>query len=188
VCAQCDATARTRTEHVIRDLLLPMLRDMGVPPPSAMDNVRVATCVALGDCTFRRPDTCWLGTDRVVHYECDENSHVDRMPSCELSKLDETVWGAVGQKLPTIIIRFNPDAFDGKTTCTNLTDRVRALARCIHQHCTRPVDTLFTGTPSSSVSWKRLKVIYMFYHSTGHRHIENARRALSSATIHICNE
>ena len=92
-CATCDKNGKKRIEHVVMEAIKGSIHH----PWSAIDqkgqSVRVANCKTLGDCSFRRPDCVWLGADRVVHLEVDENSHADREVSCELTKVDDTAWG-----------------------------------------------------------------------------------------------
>ena len=177
ICAQCDAAAKTRTEHVVWAKLEPLLHY----PPSSRDDVLVGarrgdTCNGVsGSCGQRRPDASWVMNDRVVYLEIDENSHADRTISCELAKIDDTAYTqqhANGKTLRAIFIRFNPDAYDGARV--PLDDRVRELARVIRHECTVPLPLAPSLKP---------KVIFMYYHSKATAHI-NAHSSHFEVEIH----
>jgi len=108
--------------------------------------------------TNRFPDALWLLRDEdgrvvlVVIVEVDEHSHTDRDPECESGKIDDT-FEAVQQKLgfegaprgarapkrpmvPLIIIKLNPNAYDGPLT--SLEKRVRAVADLFHRYAHLP--------------------------------------------------
>lgn len=64
-----------------------------------------------GGCSKRRPDFLFdIFTHTVI--ECDENDHKDYSTSCEIAKLNETFTDLADR--PMILIRFNPDNYEGK--------------------------------------------------------------------------
>lgn len=178
VCAGCDTTAKQRTEHVVWEMLQPLLHH----PPSSRDNTMVGAragaseCAGVnttgGSCGQRRPDVSWVchGRNRVVYLEIDEHSHRDRQVSCELSKVDDTAFSQVsatdGTLLRGVFIRFNPDAYDEHDV--PLADRVLHLAEVIKWECTR-------ATRVNEQHDVKPRVVFMYYHSSAHTHIRAAR-------------
>ena len=168
MCATCDKSKRDRTEHVVLAKLLPLLLAKGHGQPTIADDKHIANNKAVGDCSYRRPDTCWVKEDRVIHYECNEDSHVSYGALCQLAKMDETNYGLSkwdgNAKLPTVIVQFNPDASDGVQV--DLDTRVQALAGVLDYYFKLPVDELGKHD---------CRVVYMFYHSKAKKHIQMAR-------------
>lgn len=112
----------------------------------------------------RQPDVIWVGEDRFVSLEVDEDSHYDREISCELAKIDETRWGVEDSHKPHIMIRFNPNAFDKRTV--HFEDRCKELAQLLKHVMTCSIhkfDVL------------RCNVIYMYYHTKAYHHIQAAK-------------
>ena len=108
--------------------------------------------------TNRFPDGQWILRDEhgravlVLIVEVDEHSHTDRKPECESGKIDDTNV-SVQQKLgfegaargarapkrpmvPLIIIKINPNAYDGPRT--KLETRVQAVADLFHRYAHLP--------------------------------------------------
>ena len=67
-------------------------------------------------------------------------------------------------KLPTVIVQFNPGAFDGMQV--DLDTRVEALAAVLDYYFKLSVDELCKHD---------CRVVYMFYHSKAKQHIQLAR-------------
>ena len=105
--------------------------------------------------TNRFPDGLWVLRDEDGHIvllvivEVDEDSHRDRDPKCESGKVDDTFQalqdvvlkegarrGAVARHgahmVPVVLLRVNPDAYDGPRT--KLKDRVQAVADRFHHY------------------------------------------------------
>lgn len=163
ICSVCDKSSPPRWEHIVWNAIKSRL-----PPPSSTDNK------VIGGCNSRktRPDICWVGSDRIVHLEIDESSHVDREISCELSKLDSANWGVDGKHLPTVVVRFNPNEYDVK--------RVALKSRC-----DALVSVLKSLFEESLSTWSvyGVNVVYMFYHTKGWQHIEAAKREVGSIRV-----
>jgi len=108
--------------------------------------------------TNRFPDGQWILRDEssravlVLIVEVDEHSHADRKPTCESGKIDDT-FEAVQTKLgfegaargarapkrpmvPLIILKMNPNAYDGPLT--KLETRVQVVADLFHRYAHLP--------------------------------------------------
>lgn len=165
LCAGCDSRAPLRIEKIVVPLLLSQIAH----PASAQDN---ATYGGEGcDARLRRPDTLWLGLDRVVSLEVDEHSHRDRTTSCELAKMHDqfVAWQKLVGFVPVFYVRFNPNEYDGG--CAPLDHRVAAVARRVNELLTMDVKERSSLVPH---------VEYHYYHSDGRHHIEGARAASDS--------
>ncbi len=68
--------------------------------------------ISLGGCTKYRPDKLYLGEDRVIWVECDENQHIGYDPTCEESRILEAYDNFTPKKL--IVIRWNPNNYKSK--------------------------------------------------------------------------
>jgi len=157
-----------RWEERVFNLLLPLLTYAdGTPfPPEQRDERKGG---GLGEpSTKKRRRECETSTNRfpdclhilrdekgravlALGSEIDENSHGDRKPTCESTKIYDTNW-AVQQKLakegaapgtvaqrpmvPYVMIKMNPNAYDG--TRTKLEDRVKAVADLFHRYAHMP--------------------------------------------------
>ena len=111
VCRGCDKTLPELIAHKVKRILLETL-----PPPSASDSTYTGlTC----DTSRRRADLLWVGMDRVLQVEIDEEAHADRSVECELAKIHESKWGLSeeDQQKPLIMIRFNPISVDRGCQC-----------------------------------------------------------------------
>ena len=167
--------------EVRRELLDYLASSFSLVPPSATDNVYVATCPGQS-CHRRRPDLAWAGIDRTVFVECDEHSHKDRLPVCELSKTDEQGWGREGKMLPTLLVRFNPHA-------KAIEDTVPALAEIINRYCTAPLTNLGFEEEEDNL---RIRITYINYEGrAAQEHIKAAKKVELSTgqfkvdTLHI---
>jgi len=121
------------------------------------------------------PDLTWQLPDRWVVVEIDEDSHTDRASSCELrriSDLTEAVHRTMGEIVPVLIVRFNPDAWDGGRA--SLEERTEALARCVHRLLTEELGEYTQPIPY---------VWYMYYHSKGQSHIDAAHAAAPNVCV-----
>ena len=151
MCAKCDASRPPLRQDQVWSLL-----ESRLPPPSIRDDQCIAT--SSSSCqthTRRRPDFCWIAPDRIVHVECDEyDSHKDEDVSCHLAKLDDTNWGFEGEHRPTVVIRFNPDRYDGRA--------VSFVERCNHLIT---LILFYLQCDISVLDPVRCNVIYMYYHS-----------------------
>jgi len=69
-----------------------------------------------GGCSLRRPDFLFELFTHTVIVECDENDHKDYSTTCEIAKLNETFTDLADlADRPMILIRFNPDNYEGKS-------------------------------------------------------------------------
>lgn len=171
-CPDCTpgSTPRPRRiEHIFRDLLLvhPLLKDA---PPSTQDD-RSAPLggkdCGLGAAMF--PDLAWQCNDRWVIVEIDEHSHVDYSANCELrrvSNLAEAVHRVMEQTVPVLIVRCNPDEWDGGRA--GLIDRVNALALRVSTLLTMDLTAYTDAVPY---------VWYMYYHTAAQTHVNAALAA-----------
>lgn len=168
LCGKCDPSYPTRTEHIVRPLLLQEI----IHEPSAEDDVVFggAGC----DAGKRRPDLAWVWKDRTVFLEIDENGgHPDRESSCELAKLWDqaaAVRGHLGE-VAVYCLRFNPDRCDTsnddlETRCSRVAAEVNRLLM-LEDVATDP----------------RPRISYYYYHSECHTHIEAARKETSAVVV-----
>ena len=179
VCAQCDKTTVDRIEVVIRPLLLSAV----VHPPSAVDDTLFGqTCNVV---KRRRPDFLWLGKDRCVIAEVDENgghgTH-NYTPNCDFGWIMDMVvalnklysdgdWNH--QRVPYVhVFRFNPDEYDcGKVS---LESRLDFLSDRINKVLHMKIDPVMALVPS---------VEYMYYHSKCASHINFAKQHPDSIKV-----
>jgi hypothetical protein len=167
MCAECDPCVPQRIEKIVVPLLISQTH-----PPSALDDVHFG---GIGcDAAPRRPDTLWLGQDRVVSLEIDERSHEDRITSCELAKMHDqfVAWQALVGCVPVFYVRFNPDAFDGGIV--SLEERIRVAARRVNELLTMDVAAFTTLVPH---------VEFLYYHSNAKPHIDGVRDASESFVL-----
>jgi hypothetical protein len=176
VCAGCDPTVPPRIEHLVWAAIADEL-----PPPSALDDTVLATSTTGCAASPTRPDVAWVGTDRIVHLEIDEDSHNDREVSCELKKLDSAGWGAAnkasdGRRLPVVVVRYNDDGCDTAEAVAHPTVEARRLrlVEVVRWALTAPVGTFDPV---------RVNVLYLFYHTKAERHIAAARAAAANVTV-----
>jgi hypothetical protein len=114
----------------------------------------------------RRPDRAYVTEDRIITVECDENSHRDREPSCELAKMSDTRWGTEEGQKRHICLRMNPDSPPKRIP---LEKRVTVLHTVLREWLTCPIDEIpemVTG------------VIYLYYGEKGRKHINAARESI----------
>lgn len=169
MCAKCDDRSVDRTEVEIRKALSGL-----VPPASGQDDTLFGqTCDVV---KRRRPDNIWIGTDRVVIAEIDENGGHgtnNYTPECDfgwvmdmtsaLIKLFQTNdWN--NGKIPHIfVIRMNPDECD--VNPQSLQNRVKLLANRINHFTSCELDDYEARIPN---------VEYHFYHTKCYGHIRFA--------------
>jgi hypothetical protein len=159
VCATCRGAGAESRQNVMLDALLPKL-----PQPSAVDDKLIGGDAC--DTGRRRPDVAWVGQDRQVHLEIDEDSHGARVVACELAKLTDTRWGSENGGKPLVTIRFNPDLMDPGANVP-IEDRCSAVIDEITRWITCPIEQL--------KPYEAVHVVYMFYSSKGKKHIDAAK-------------
>ena len=172
-CKTCDPNEPPSPESYCLDQLAQLYSNVNggatLHPPSARDNVLLNSCDAHDDAHRRRPDSTWVGADRVVHVEVDEDSHGDREVSCEEAKNHETHFGIEGDLKPTLMLRFNPHTHgQTRVLADDLENRLCVLARELHTALTAPLADL-------SLDALRTNVRYLFYGPEGQKHIDAAR-------------
>lgn len=143
-----------RKEAVLVDALMAL----GVPPPSAVDD----TMVGGPSCHVhrRRPDVAWVAATHIVNLEVDEDSHAARNSSCEVSKAQDTRFGAEQGDKPLVLLRYNPDQYDGPPSKgAREAFLAQAIIFCLQQIDHSALDTL------------RPNVIFLFYHTRAQKHI-----------------
>jgi hypothetical protein len=154
LCAKCDSGYVTRTEEIVRPLIL-----FDLPPPSGADNLLLGGKGC--DAATRRPDLVWLGTDRAIFLEIDENGgHPDRETSCELAKIwDQTssIKQLLGEHIFIFFIRFNPDA------CDRIKIRLEKRCEIISNEIKRILH--LNTTELQNLNASRPYVSYFFYHT-----------------------
>lgn len=183
VCAACN----TRRNQTIAATVWDMLSACIHHTPSSSDSTMVGAkrggrCAGVDggalSCGNRRPDHSWVGQDRVVYLEIDEDSHSGRTTACELAKIDETAYtqtGTTGAIKPAIFIRFNPDADD---TGSPLRLRVQVLADVILFLCSTKYDIQRQLDDAAAPV-----VIFLFYHQKSHRKIEAAKSSFAVVCV-----
>ena len=169
ICAECDEMAVDRIEVVIRPLLLSSVSH----PPSAQDDTLFGqTCDVV---RRRRPDNLWLGNDRCIIFEVDENGgHPNYTVECDFGWMMDMVvalnelYSANGWnegRVPYVhIVRMNPDEYDGGNV--SLESRIAFVASRINEVFQMEVDPLACLLPT---------VEYMYYHSKCQPHIDFAK-------------
>jgi hypothetical protein len=175
VCSKCDPTQPKRIETVVYEQLgelWQLMYNEPLPMPTMRDT-QVIGCN--GD--KRRPDLCWVWSDRVVHLEVDEHSHSSREVSCETAKLDQTNFGTAGKHRATLFIRFNPDNPD----FVNALKLVCTLLRTAFQAEDMARDLNLCPT--------RANVQFIAYSAAGAKHIKAAaEQPLTIKVIHPTSE
>ena len=175
LCAECgenEKKSKIRTETLVNDYLK---ENVGIPSVSStMPGIRKASGTCNGD-RRRHGDCIYVLTDRIIQIETDEDSHSEREVVCELGKLDGSKGGLAPDlfKLPLLIIRFNPDAYDG--ALVGFQAKLRRLAN--------EVKKWMHAKDLSSLCTKRVNVIYMFYHSKSKKHIDAALEKKASINV-----
>lgn len=173
VCAQCSTETPDRIEIVVRPLLLSLVNH----PPSAQDDTMFGmTCDVV---RRRRPDLLWLGKDRAVICECDENGGHGRgnyTPECDLGWIMDMNAALValngGRLINLYVIRWNPDGSDTTKLC--LDDRVAHVASRVNH---------FNAMDLCDADPRRPTVEYHFYHTKCWRHIEYALEQQGAITV-----
>jgi hypothetical protein len=169
-CKSCEASVPDRTEVLLRPLLL----EAAGFPPSAVDDTSFGGqgCGA----GLRRPDIAWLGTDRVIFGEVDEDGgHPDRLPECELGRMWDLTVSAkklIGEHVRVFFIRLNPHEYD--VARVSQEERVRTFGRVARELMAADVSEFSPLIPH---------VKYLFYHSKCVFQIEAARAKPDS--IHV---
>jgi len=146
VCARCDKTIPERVEHKVKDYLLSKL-----PPPSGNDDkITGSEC---GE-SRRRADLVWIGHDRVIQVEIDEDEHKGRSVDCELGKMDSSKWGlhTEDQCKPMVFIRFNPDGCQSEEE--------------FEQRCAQLVHTVEECLTMQLTPTLKTRVRYLYYSGT----------------------
>jgi len=161
-----------RVEVVIRPLLLAAVAH----PPSAVDDTLFGqTCDVV---KRRRPDFLWLGRDRCVLAEIDENGghgSFNYTPRCDFGWMMDMVvalnrlytdgsWN--DGRIPYIhIFRMNPDECDGGSVSLDV--RIQTMSARIRHVLEKGIEPADLLAPA---------VEYMYYHTKCHPHIDFARQ------------
>ena len=161
----------TRIEKIVVPKLLSLINH----PPSAIDDVLLGGD-ACGE-KMRRPDTMWIGHDRVVSIEVDEKGgHPDREPSCEIDKMQsqaECMYKLLGRFVPVYYVRFNPD----ESGCyTPLDKRIAHVAARVN-------DLISMQIKGDGDDDHKIFVEYHYYHSKCENHIRAAQQAKESLIV-----
>jgi len=168
LCATCDPQSFQRIEHTVRERLI---EDEFCYIPSSADDKLLGgkSCPGVAR---TRPDLSFVGHDRVLYVEVDENEHRDRKVSCEQTKFDGAKWGLAEhlRVLPTIMIRFNPHGGDFEKV-------LKRLMEVVYKYRTTPIADPNLHPQHDQVT----NAVYMFY-TPKSKHIRNARE---SPSIHL---
>tara|TARA_Y100000389_G_C17173230_1_gene370228 strand:- start:62 stop:586 length:525 start_codon:yes stop_codon:yes gene_type:complete len=162
-CAKCDSAVPERTEKKFGNMII---SNIDFEPTSVDETfANNKNCQGLSK---RRPDISYIIPGRVsVVIEIDEDSHHDRIGSCEVAKLSEQN-EAIRRidncnTIPCYTIRVNPDSYDRRIV--KLSER----AKTVSQICQK----LLNEDNHQSL---REKVIFCFYHSKSEFLIEETRK------------
>lgn len=121
----------------------------------------------------RRPDLAWVTPTYVVSVEIDEDSHAGRAPSCELKKAQDTRFGAEMGGKPLLLIRYNPDQWDGDAAAgagAGAPPHREALLAAVLKWVLRNVR-------ARDLDPLKPNLAFLFYHSRGGKHIHAADAA-----------
>ena len=179
LCEKCDKgkTKVARTEVRLRE---PLFQAVGFPP-SAIDDTYFGTDGEVCDVDKpRRPDAPWLGSDRAVLCETDENSHMNSgyEPECcatwasDMTEALVSLYrdkGLDGDALRVFLVRWNPDARDRSRPVIRQEKRARIVGERIKALREMPAKELAKFPPMVPI------VIYYYYHSKAQRWIDYAR-------------
>ena len=179
LCFACDdgQTKVARTEVRLRE---PLFQAVGFPP-SAIDDTYFGTDGEVCDVDKpRRPDAPWLGSDRAVLCETDENSHMNSgyEPECcatwasDMTEALVSLYrdkGLDGDALRVFLVRWNPDARDRSRPVIRQEERARIVGERIKALRELPAEELAKFPPMVPI------VIYYYYHSKAQRWIDYAR-------------
>lgn len=169
LCAECDGSSSSSSLAKEKRLTQELLKH-GVPPPSAVDNVVVGgkTC----EVGRRRPDLAWVTNGYIINLEIDEDSHTARHPSCEVRKAQDTRYGAEGGSKPLLLIRYNPDQYDGynpqepSAAESNRTAYLATLLKWVLYNVRR-----------EALDLHRPNVVYVYYHTRAAKHLTAVSKA-----------
>lgn len=170
-CATHDTKhPKLRIEHRVVEMLTVLLQF----EPSAADNITLGG-KACDNAGTRRPDTLYIGPDRCIILEVDEDSHQDRETLCELAKVSDqsiAIKHIKGADFPVVHVRFNPDACDAGRYSLDV--RVKILADHIRN--------LLTCTLSDEEKLYN-RVDFFFYHSCAANHIDGVKAATGTLLL-----
>ena len=182
-CATCRKGAY-RKEHAIRDALLSIVSH----EPSCLDDTLFGTEEGCDVVKKRRPDIAWLGEDRVVIVEVDENGGhgtLNYTKECDFGwvmDISSAIYKIYSEKtrlevLPhVIVIRFNPDEFD--LSRETVKDRVLNLAEVVNRYLTiETLDSLYDNGIRVPL------MNYMYYHTKCFDHILYALEKKDSVKV-----
>lgn len=169
MCAGCEALANgglvvrgQGKERRLHDRLC----EMGVPRASSVDD-KIVGGQACG-VSRRRPDLAWVTPTYVLNLEIDEDSHMARMPSCELSKAQDTRFGAELGSKPLLLFRYNPDQYELDND-EGVGDRVAYLAAVVRW--------ALANVRAHDLDPLRPNIVYLFYHERAFKHVDAAHEA-----------
>ena len=168
MCAGCEALANNNNSvgggRVGKERRLhERLCELGVPRASSADN-KVVGGQACG-VGRRRPDLAWVTPTYVLNLEIDEDSHMARLPSCELSKAQDTRFGAEHGSKPLLLFRYNPDQYE----LDDDDDRVAYLAAVVRW--------ALQNVRAHDLDPLRPNIVYLFYHDRASKHVDAAHEA-----------
>ena len=124
LCASCAGLQPKTQDNFIKEVIAKVNH-----PPTGIDNIVFGGqgCAS----RHRRPDICWLGVERSIIVECDEDGHPNALVSCELAKITDTaasIKNVMGDlEHVVLVLRVcvrDDDHFD---------TRVRATARAVEE-------------------------------------------------------
>jgi len=175
LCAQCDSGYVKRIEEIVRPLLL-----VDVPPPSGVDDLVLGGTAC--DLPKRRPDLVWMGTDRVVFLEIDENGgHPDRLSSCELAKVWDQALAvqALLGPVPIWLLRLNPDA------CDRLRIKLETRCEIVSKEINRLLNLDLAEFKTNPELCLRPNIAYFYYHTQCQFQIDAAMANLDSVNVYL---
>ena len=184
LCADCRKAAPTRTEHYIIEKFEKAFGDLWNLRTSTDQSV--SNSVNCPNISRRRPDVSFVTPDGlIVTIEVDENSHDERDPSCEISKLQDELAALTTQlshygKSPKqmITFRLNPNACDRGTIL--LDKRIQ----CVVDNVTRLLnDSRFGNTLFSDFDASHPCVAFIAYHTKGNYLIEAQKQAFGDNNV-----
>jgi hypothetical protein len=169
-CTVCDTSRLQCTEYRWHE----MIRQRATADqlwPASSSTFSEKKAFGTIECHFERlvyADMVWVLMDRVVVLECDEHEHEDRIPECEVARMDAMQFGSdtsLGVK-PLVILRFNPHQHGKRLIFSDLDDRVGAMYQDLRFY--------LTCRPSRLPPLENVKVVYYNF-ARDNKHVKAAR-------------